>query len=283
VGAPRLQQRQFGLRALTVTVFVCAFATYVVTAPPVLSGYEPETAAVTEGLVRTGEFRMIETSPMAAGGGIRAGDGDLVGRVGLPQPLLEAPFYLLGWGLDEVAGGSRTHWYRSWTVLFYNPFVMAFVAALIFLVMVRVRGSTAWALVVAGLFSLASIAWPYARIGLDATVTLGFAIAFLGAVLARESDRLSPWWLAGFGGGLAIAAKPYTLPAVAAIALLLWPRLRASPGERARRLVALIPPVLAWMAAMASYNWARLGSALDAGNAEYELTLAARSTRWGSS
>jgi hypothetical protein len=272
---PRMHPRLVGTPVLAAAVFVFALGTYAFTASRGLDGYEPETAAVTEGFARTGEFRIVEDSPLAAGVGFEGKDGELIGRVGLPQPLLEAPFYLVGWAIDAVASGSEQYRYRRGTILLYNPFVLALVAVLILLIMLRVHGSTAWSIVIAALFTLASMAWPYSKIGMDTTATLGVAIAFFGAVAARDADGLWPWWTAGFGAGLAVAAKQYELPVVAAMGLLMWPGLRVARRERLRRVGALLLPFLAWMAAMAWYNWSRLGSATETGNADYEQTLAA--------
>lgn len=77
-------------------VFVAAFALYTTTQGPRLLGYEPETAAVAEGLVRTGDFRFPAEGLAVPGEGIRGKDGKIVGRAGLPQELLEAPFAALG-------------------------------------------------------------------------------------------------------------------------------------------------------------------------------------------
>jgi hypothetical protein len=272
---PRVRERLATVPALAAALFVFAFATYAFTATPVLGAYEPETAAVTEGFVQTGEFRILDDTPIGRGLGFPGEGGELIGRVGLPQPLLEAPFYLAGWAMDGIASGDDDFRYRKWTVLFYNPFVLAVVAPLIFLILMRVHGSTAWSIAIAGLFVVASMAWPYAKIGVDATATLGMALALFGAVSTRDTDRLWPWVTAGFGAGLAVAAKQYELPAVTAMGLLAWPALRAAAGQRVRRFSALLLPFAAWMAGVAWYNWSRVGSPFKTGNADYEMTLAA--------
>ncbi len=262
--------------AAAIAIFLVAVGVYVLTAPRVLRAYEPETAAVTEGFVRTGEFKIIEDSPMNVAGGIAGEDGKLVGRVGLPQPLAEAPFYLVGWALDEISGGGGDGYrYRNKVLLLFNGFVMALVAALVFLIMERLQGSRRWSVAIALLFALASLAWPYSKIGAESMVTLGFALALLGALAARDGDRLWPWALAGFGAGIAVAAKQYSLPAVCAMGLIVWPAFKARAELRIPRLAALAAPFVAWMAAMAYYNWSRLGSPFETGNTGYETTLAA--------
>lgn len=261
--------------ALAALVFLFAFGVYAFTTSPTLQGYEPETAATVDGLWRTGDFKIVQGSPLAQGG-IPGKGGKLVGRVGLPQPLLESPFYLAGCAVDSIASGHDHYRWRKWTLLFYNPFVMALVAAALFLIVCRVRRSVGWALVLAPLFTLASIAWPYSKIGMDTTLTLGVALTFLGAVYARDSVRLWPWALVGVGGGLSVAAKAYALVAVLAVAPLLWPALKASSkSERIRRLAVLLAGFLLWIAAMGWYNWLREGSITKTGAAMYETTIAA--------
>ena len=49
---------------LALLVFVAAFALYALSTSQNLEGYEPETAAVTEGFVKTGDFVLIPTSPL---------------------------------------------------------------------------------------------------------------------------------------------------------------------------------------------------------------------------
>jgi hypothetical protein len=267
--------------AVAVTVFLFAFGLYVFTAPRFLRAYEPETAAVTEGFVRTGDFKILTDSPLNIGGGIQGKDGKLIGRVGLPQPLLESPFYLIGWGLDGIDSGGDGYRFRARTLLFYNGFIMAIVAALVFLIMERLQPSRRWSIAIAVLFAVASLAWPYAKIGVEATTTLGFALVLLGALRTRDSERLWPWCLVGFGGGLAVAAKQYTLPAIAAMAILMWPAFAARPDLRLRRLLAVGLPFAAWIAAMALYNWSRLGSPFKTGNTGYQTTLAAPLNAFG--
>ncbi len=89
--------------AVAALVFLFAFGLYGSTAGPSLAGYEPETAAVAEGFVRTGDFQILSDSPLRSGG-TRGRDGKLFGRAGLPQSLFESPFYLAGWALDGTHG-----------------------------------------------------------------------------------------------------------------------------------------------------------------------------------
>ena len=105
-------------------VGVFALGVYSTTASVSLHGYDPETAATAEGFVHTGDFKILPDSLFAprgsVGEGIPGKNGKLVGRAGLPQPLLMAPFCIVGWGIDKLhLGGTATH-ARYEAELFYN-------------------------------------------------------------------------------------------------------------------------------------------------------------------
>ena len=143
--------------------------------------------ATAEGFVRTGDFQVLPDSAYAprgsVGEGIQGKNGKLVGRAGLPQPLLMTPFYVVGWGIDQLDSGGRATRFRSLAELFYNPVIAALAAGLVFLIVVRIR-SLRWAIVIAVLFTVASIAWPYSKIGMDNTVLLGVVLTMTGAMYA---------------------------------------------------------------------------------------------------
>src|SRR4051794_26469929 len=197
-------------------IFIFALGVYAATQGPDVQGYEAETAAVAEGFVRTGTFTLPADYPHLAATGQRGRNGELVGRAGLPQELLEAPFALAGLALDRASSSPDPRRWRAWTVLFYNPAVVALCACLLFLLVRRLRRSVTAGIAVGVAFTVATLAWPYAKAGMDTTAMLGVLLAFLGALRARDCDDLPSWALAGFGAGLAVAAKPSAFPAGAA-------------------------------------------------------------------
>jgi hypothetical protein len=182
---------------IALVVFVFAFGIYGATASASLHGYDPETAATAEGFFHTGDFRILADSVFVAKGtigeGIPGKNGKLIGRAGLPQALLMVPFYAAGWTIDKLVGAQRArhHHFPISAELFYNPVVTALTAALVFLILVRLRSPT-WAIAVALAFTVASIAWPYSKIGMDNTVMLGVAVTLTGAVYASEGG--SAWF-----------------------------------------------------------------------------------------
>jgi hypothetical protein len=262
----------------TVALLVClaAFALYGLTTSQNLEGYEPETAAVTEGFVKTGDFVVLRNSPLRLGQGFPSDNGKLIGRAGLTDPLVRVPFYLAGWGADQLEDHSASWKWRERAFWFASPFYVAIGVAFFFLAALEVTRSRRWALALAGLFAVGSLAWPYSKIGMEGVLMTALLVMFYGVLRARRSPRLWPWALAGFGAGAALADKPYGLFAVVPLLALLIPTLRrATPPERLRRIAVLGLPLLAWGVAFALYNHTRTGSFFDTGRNSAELTLAA--------
>lgn len=265
---------------LAFLVFVAAFSLYGLTTSQSLEGYEPETAAVTEGFVQTGDFVILPQSPMSLRGRADVGtpgkDGKEIGRAGLTDPLVRAPFYAAGWAADEMSSDSASWEWRRRAFWFASPFYVAIGAAFFFLLALELTHSRRWALILAGLFAVGSLAWPYAKIGMEGVLMTAFVMTLCGVLYATRSVRLWPWVLAGFGAGATLANKPYALLPVLAVFALLVPSLRgASSRDRARRLAALGAPLVLWGVGFLLFNWTRTGSALDPGRNDPETTLAA--------
>ncbi len=256
-------------------VFIASWALFSFTTQP-LTGYEPETAAVTEGLVLEGHLYDDESSPLPLKADIPGRGGHFYARAGLPQPLLEAPFFALGHLADQAFGHFSSDPNGYAFLWFYNPFMAALAASALFALIYLTRRSLRWASAIAFLFSVASIAWPYSKIGMETTFMAAILGAFALGVWARRSPSARSWGLTGLVTGTAMATKPYALICVAPIAVLLWPSFRALDRERRLRLgLAAAAPVLLWIAAIAWYNHYRFGGLTDFGYTESSLTLSA--------
>ncbi len=253
-------------------VFAMSFGLFAATTAP-LSGYEDETAAVTEGLVLEGQFYEIEGSLLQAQGIVGKG-GHLYARTGLLQPLLEAPFYAAGHIADKVSEPVGSAPYHQTFLWFYNPFVAALAAVALFALIFLTRRSIGWAAAISALFVFASIAWPYAKIGMDTTFMFAILAAFALGAWARIRTTPLPWALTGFAAGAAAATKGYAVLSLVSIAVLLWPTFWGlDRQQRLKLLVAAILPVLAWGVAIGWYNVARFGSPTDFGYSDFALTL----------
>jgi hypothetical protein len=255
-------------------VFLMAFGLYAATTSQ-LSGYEPETAAVTEGLVLEGHIRDVDNAALPTLKAELPGKGGhYYARTGLLQPLLEAPFYAAGHFVDGHFGWTEPVPYRLAFLWLYNPFVAALAAVALFALAYLTRRSLGWAATLAALFVFASIAWPYAKIGMETTFMFAVLTAFALASWARARPTVTAWGLTGFAAGAAAATKPYAGVALLPIAILLWPSWIALDRRQRLRLgIAVALPVLAWFAAIGWYNWSRFGGLTDFGYPESALTL----------
>lgn len=254
-------------------VFLAAFGLFGATTTS-LTGYEPETAAVTEGLVLEGHFYETEHPPFE-GQGTPGKGGHLYARTGLLQPLLEAPFFAAGHAVDKIFGPHGATPY-SWVFMwFYNSFVAALAAAALFALVYMTRRSLGWAIAIAGLFVACSIAWPYASIGMETTFMFAVVTTFALGAWARERPGLWSWGLTGFAAGAAVATKPYACLILPALAILLWPALKGRLTlERLKLGAALLAPLLLWVAAIGIYNAARFDGPTDFGYTSAALTVA---------
>ncbi len=256
-------------------VFVMAFCLFGFTTQP-LTGYEPETAAVTEGLVLEGHLYDDEGSSLPLKANFVGRGGHYYSTAGLLQPLLEVPFFAAGHAIDANFGHPPEYPFAYTFLWFFNPLMAAIAAAAIFALVWLTRGSLKWAALTAVLFTVASIAWPYSKIGMETTFMAASLVAFALAAWGRRKPTVGVWAATGFAAGGAIATKPYAALVLAAIAVLLWAPWRAAARrERVRLALALALPVLLWIAAIAWYDWYRFGSLTDSGYHESLLTLAA--------
>lgn len=255
-------------------VFLMAFGIFAATTQQ-LPGYEPETAAVTEGFVLEGHFWDVEDPVLPSLKAYFPGKGGhLYGRTGLLQPLLEAPFFEAGHFVDGHFGWTEPFPYRLVFLWFYNPFVAALAAVAMFALIYLTRKSLPWAVAIAALFVFASIAWPYAKIGMETTFMFTVLAAFALAVWARQRPTIGAWAAVGFAAGATAATKPYAGAAFLPLAILLWPTWSAADRrQRLRLLAAAAVPAIAWLVAMAWYNWSRFGSPTDFGYSEFALSL----------
>jgi hypothetical protein len=243
----------------------------------------------TSALVRTGRADLQGTPEadalIAAGFGVAPGEGERAGRwyarYGIGQALAALPLHKAGQGLSALApqfearhardsawGARRSEYFAHLAVGARNPLLGAATAALLVLIALRLglARATAWC---CGLgYGLTTFAWPQARYGLsDVQATFFLVLAFHGMLGPRAARAR-----AALGVGLALAAAVATrvavLPAALVLLVAVLARLRRAPAARAGGLLlpacAALPFALG-LAALAAWNRARFGSALETG------------------
>ncbi len=259
---------------------IACITVYLVTAPAHLMGYQGETAAVSEGLVRTGIPQVLRNSPMRANGHVGRG-GRLYGRSTLVEPVAQAPLMAVGVLLDQLSTHGRSPTFRMAAAKTYLALVSALgVLAVFGIVFLRLR-RPAWACLIGALYAFASLAWPYSQIGMETTFATLLLLAVLATLWAREQPTGRRQLLAGIALGLAATATPYgILPALPLIGLLLWRARSLPPLQLARAGAAVLGPVLVCLVVMLLYNQFRQGSLTDFGDAERLTPTIAAPLNW---
>jgi hypothetical protein len=256
-----------GVRRVTVALLLglAAFGLYGVTAGN-LTGYEPETAAVSEGLVRTGQLRVMAGTPSSGEGMVGRG-GHRYGRAGLTQPLLEAPAYWLGMKLDELSSNGRNYRWRATVLQLFDPAMAALTVVAIFALLVLRDISERRALLVAALCAVATLIWPYSKIGMDTTLMAMLALTVLAAAWAARRPTAGRFALLGAAMALTMNSKGYgALLMLGALPLCAPALLRLPRERRIAVLAAFAVPVICGFVAAGWYNWYRTGSVTDFDN-----------------
>ncbi len=268
-GARRLQwaprRRTLAIAAL---LFGLCFGVYGILAPPRLQGYEGETGAVAEGIFRGYGAKVPPDTELVIG------ESGWRSRTGILQPVLMVPFYAVGAGIDELDSGSDEYTYRSFILRLYSGVITALAAVVLFL-LVRVLGrSEGWALAISLLFALASIALPYAGMGMEPTGMLAVMTSFLVAAHAARTGNLWLWALTGAAIGVTASARPGGVLAALGALVLLWPTFRAAEQPQRRRLLAaLATPAVLGLLAFLAYNVYRFDDPFETGYEGINYTL----------
>jgi hypothetical protein len=225
-----------------------------------LVGYDPETAAASEGLVRTGQLRILPQTPLGSAGLIGR-DGLHYARTGLTQPLLEAPFYWLGEKLDELSSDGRAYRWRTTVLQLFEP-AMASLSIVAFFGLMLLRGvAERRALLVAGLCAVATMIWPYSKIRMDTTLMTTLVYTVLAAAWTARRPTAGRLVVTGLAAALTINSKGYGLLLLIGLApLMVSPARQLIRQGRVWRLLWLALPICCGLAAAAWYNWYRTGS-----------------------
>ncbi len=217
--------------------------------------------SVTESLVKRDDYDTNQILWMGLQQGTFGRGGELYSRKGIGTSLVALPLAWLGliapfWGFVQ-------------TTLLLNVLVTALSGLLVFLYLRRLGYSWEVSLLVALLFGLGTMSWPYSKYffsepltGLTLLATAYFLLCF------KETRTTGDLALAGTSLGLAIATRLAT----AAIApLFLLPLLAYSLPDRVsyRRLIpfltAFLIPLILWGLLIGGYNYLRFGNPLTTG------------------
>lgn len=220
--------------------------------------------AVTESIVRRGDYDINQLLWMGQQQGTYGLDGELYCRKGIATSLLSLPLAWLGlvvpfWGMVQ-------------TTLLFNAVVTALTGVLVYLYANRLGYSSTTSLVLSFVFGLATLAWPYAKYFFsDPLASLGLFAAAYFLLRYRDSGRASDALWAGTSLGLAVAtrfANIITLPLFGL--LLLAYMVTKDQGARTRdklltSILAFALPLALTALLLGGYNYARYGDVFQTG------------------
>jgi hypothetical protein len=219
-----------------VLLFALALSVYALTLTESHLGYEGETIAQARGAWK----RLTGASQT-----------QVFGRAGL----LDVAFYLPFVAVDEwiQARGAFVS-FHNFTPNFALPLVMA-LAALVVYVTSRELWSWRPALAVAATFAFGTMAWPYAKLGMESTLTLATAVAVWGLIREIRAPGRSGYLLMALGAGAMLLTKVQApLVVVLLAATVGWLLLRRSLPRLPSPGVGLAA-LLVFAAFVAAFLW----------------------------
>jgi len=220
--------------------------------------------AVTESIVRRGDYDINQLLWMGQQQGTYGLDGELYCRKGIATSLLSLPLAWLGllvpfWGMVQ-------------TTLLFNAVVTALTGALIYLYVNRLGHSASTSLLLSLVFGLATLAWPYAKYFFsDPLASLSLFAAAYFLLRYRDRGKASDTFWAGTSLGLAVATRFANIIALPLFGLLLLAYIVArDKGQRIRdkslpSILAFALPLALTALLLGIYNYARYGDVLQTG------------------
>ncbi|GIV76038.1 MAG: hypothetical protein KatS3mg050_0432 [Litorilinea sp.] len=278
--AERIARREIGARDRHIAFFVFGFllACYLFTYTGIIQSSDGLAMfATAESFVRGGRWDSNQLLWMGNQQGNLGPDGNLYSRKGLGMTLLAIPLLWLAkfWpnvGLVQAA-------------LLLNPLLTAWTGALLFRTGRRLGWNRNASVMVALIFGLATLAWPYTQTFFsDPVCAFGLYGAFYGLLSFDQTGRKQYLFSSGLAWGLAYLARVVNLVTLPIFLIgLIFVLLRQSPGlasgrdrlrgllvEHWRPLVSfLVPVVLAGLISL-WWNWVRYGSIWESGYVESE-------------
>jgi hypothetical protein len=227
-------------------------------------GYEPMYAAGAQGILHSGVPQLLRTSALFAAARGGSGPPPAHGRVfpgastGWGGPFTAIPIVAAGLIADEIRGiatGHRTPTFLLLAAHLNAAVLMAATAALLFICAVILFGDTRRAAGLTVAYGLTTLAFPYARIGMEPPLVFWTMAAVTCAILARRRPGL--WWplLVGVSTGVASATRTPVAP-VFVLPVVLYAILQRRERTGLRTFCVLAPFVAGNLVEVA-YNVAR--------------------------
>lgn len=229
---------------------------------------------VTESLVEWGTFAQLEPEQTSNAPRVlaRVPNGKLYAVTAPLQSLLTVPFYIVGsWVARAFPVPFYGYFTRFFVCLFNGP-IQAATTTLLYLFGVDLGYRRRTALLVALVYGLATVTWPYARTFFAETLHT-FWLVLVAWTMYRYTHTERWGWmaLAGAAVGLGVATKYVMAVAGPAFLLYLVLESRRQPAGRtrwrwaSRTVLAGGLPFVMIVGTLLLFNYARFGSLLETG------------------
>lgn len=196
--------------------------------------------------------------------GVRGIDGRLYSKYGLGQSLAAVPFYLLGKYLAKLLPLPFAEAYtKKFFVSMLNPVITALTCMLLYAFGIKLGYSRKLAILIAFIFGLGTMAWPYSQSFYSEPLT-GLLLLATFYVLMKENLKTKELLLAGVLFSGAIFTRAGSL--VAFLAIVVYLALTSKKlHEVGLRVLLFSVPLFGVLAVIFFYNFYRFGNPLQAG------------------
>lgn len=215
---------------------------------------------VTRGDLRVSDhtFSMPE---MQRQGDAVAASGREYSKYGLGLPLVEVPFFALGYGFSRALPQIPADYLTMFSTSMTNVMVCALWGVFFFLTARLLRYARVIAMPLTAIFALGTPVFPYSGYGFsEPLMGLGLLLSVYGAMRYRQTGAVYFLALSGAGLGLTALTKLYALIALPVLVLYLWDR---RPGVR--EIVVFVLPLAVAIGLIGWHNDVRYDSFFKTG------------------
>jgi 4-amino-4-deoxy-L-arabinose transferase-like glycosyltransferase len=261
-------------RKVAATLFALTALVYIFTASGHLqAGDMRSELAVAQSIVTRGDFTVTPGDPAVYVPYVLSDDGVRYTYFGIGDSILLLPAALVGRLAEcpSLEGGCPLNVQQAtdFAASFVDAVAAALAVVLLFFLALDLGASRRVATFLALLFAFCTIEWAYAHDAFDVGPAGLFILLGFFAIHRGVRRRQARWMIiSGCALGFAVLTRLPTLLFLPGFGIYLALGIRREPWRSAGvRLMSWALPVAAALALLGWYNWARFGSALDAGQA----------------
>lgn len=179
--------------SLPYSLFFLFFLFYILTNSGHLGTYDAAMEyEVAKNLIQSGSFELRDEQ-FHEFSAARGRDGKLYSPHGLGQSLVMIPFFLLGEGASQLFPHFPKIRLHHFCITLMNPMVMALTCLVLYFFQRRLRFRERSAVVVTSIFGICTIAFPYAKVSFDVTLT-AFLLLSAGYSIYRFQETYNGKW-----------------------------------------------------------------------------------------